>query len=92
MNAGGPLNAQNEPEETTKKEKKSEALNIRGRVDFGQLEIPSGDPNGLCCALHSLFALDGGVLESRQVPHVDSDPASCITVALTLRETLTANG
>ncbi|XP_045040518.2 calcium/manganese antiporter SLC30A10 isoform X2 [Desmodus rotundus] len=27
---GGPLNAQNEPEETTKKEKKSEALNIRG--------------------------------------------------------------
>ncbi|XP_053769308.2 calcium/manganese antiporter SLC30A10 isoform X3 [Desmodus rotundus] len=28
--ACGPLNAQNEPEETTKKEKKSEALNIRG--------------------------------------------------------------
>ncbi|KAF6073684.1 solute carrier family 30 member 10 [Phyllostomus discolor] len=28
--AGDPLNAQNEPEETVKKEKKSEALNIRG--------------------------------------------------------------
>lgn len=30
MNAGDSLNTQNEPEETTKKEKKSEALNIRG--------------------------------------------------------------
>ena len=35
MNAGDSLNAQNEPEETMKKEKKSEALNIRGRVDLG---------------------------------------------------------
>ncbi|XP_059137013.1 calcium/manganese antiporter SLC30A10 isoform X2 [Peromyscus eremicus] len=30
LNAGDSLNTQNEPEETTKKEKKSEALNIRG--------------------------------------------------------------
>ncbi|XP_050004148.1 calcium/manganese antiporter SLC30A10 isoform X2 [Alexandromys fortis] len=30
LNAGDSLNIQNEPEETTKKEKKSEALNIRG--------------------------------------------------------------
>lgn len=35
MNAGDSLNTQNEPEETTKKEKKSEALNIRGRIVFG---------------------------------------------------------
>ena len=35
MNAGDSLNTQNEPEETMKKEKKSEALNIRGRVDLG---------------------------------------------------------
>lgn len=41
MNAGDSLNTQNEPEETTKKEKKSEALNIRGRLVFGLASAPA---------------------------------------------------
>lgn len=39
MNAGDFLNTQNEPEETVKK-KKSEALNIRGRVDLASIGNP----------------------------------------------------
>lgn len=40
MNAGDSLNVQHEPEETMRKEKKSEALNIRGGVALG----PTGKP------------------------------------------------
>lgn len=35
LNAGDSLNTQNEPEEMVRKEKKSEALNIRGSGDLG---------------------------------------------------------
>lgn len=40
LNAGDTLNTQNEPEEMMKREKKSEALNIRGRIDFGGIGSP----------------------------------------------------
>ncbi|KAK1328084.1 hypothetical protein QTO34_012507 [Cnephaeus nilssonii] len=55
--AGDSLNIQHEPEETMRKEKKSEALNIRGGADLGRISaLP-----GLRWSLHfpCAFARDG---------------------------------
>lgn len=47
MNAGDPLNIQLDPEETMRKEKKSEALNIRGGGDLGRAGKPFRATPGL---------------------------------------------
>lgn len=72
MNAGDSLNTQNEPEETMKKEKKSEALNIRGRVDGVELKSFSLLHTN-CAELFISICLFIGVLESWRVTCRDYD-------------------
>lgn len=75
LNAGDALSTQNEPEEMTKKEKKSEALNIRGRFEVGSVvgrAFPSTCGPG--CPFHPLFAFESGVLGWRRVTCIDYDP------------------
>lgn len=72
LNAGDSLNTENEPEETTKKEKKSEALNIRGRLVCGLAPAPFPDSR-VCAVSTSAFRKATVCWEVGQLP-ADYDP------------------